>query len=113
LTHPERNPILQREPQRVLNWIQQGCVVQITASSMTGFWGEKARRNAFWLLEHDAVHVLATDAHDARYRKPILSEAREIVIKKFGPNVADALVNENPRAIIAGKALPFFHSAAS
>jgi protein-tyrosine phosphatase len=113
LTHPERNPILQRDPQRVLKWIQQGCIVQITASSLTGFWGDKARRNAFWLLEHDAVHVLATDAHDARYRKPILSEAREIVIKRFGPDVADALVNENPRAIIAGQSLPFFHAAAS
>src|SRR5207249_10661478 len=37
LTHPERNPILQQTPQRVLEWVEQGCLVQVTASALTGF----------------------------------------------------------------------------
>ena len=36
LTHPERNPILQQAPQRVVEWAEQGCIVQVTASALTG-----------------------------------------------------------------------------
>ena len=58
ITHPERNPILRESPQRVLEWAEQGCVIQVTGGALTGFWGERVRRAARWLLEHDAVHVL-------------------------------------------------------
>ena len=44
LTHPERNPILRDNPQRVVEWAEQGCVVQMTGSALTGFWGERTRR---------------------------------------------------------------------
>ena len=70
ITHPERNPILRESLQRVVEWAEQGCVIQVTASALTGFWGERVRRAALWLLEHDAVHVLATDAHDTEKRDP-------------------------------------------
>src|SRR6266550_1219363 len=102
ITHPERNPILQHNPEQVLVWVRQGCAVQATASAFTGFWGEQARRCALWLLEREAVHVLATDAHDDRRRVPILSEARSVISKRFGLDVARALVDDNPGAIVAG-----------
>ena len=107
ITHPERNAILQRQPERVLGWMEAGCLVQVTASAVTGFWGATARRIAMWLLDHDAVHVLATDAHDDKHRKPILSEARDSVSKRFGADLARALIQDNPAAIIAGRPLPF------
>jgi tyrosine-protein phosphatase YwqE len=37
LTHPERNPILQQTPQRILEWAEQGCLIQVTASALTGY----------------------------------------------------------------------------
>jgi protein-tyrosine phosphatase len=106
ITHPERNAIVQRRPERVLEWVDAGCLVQITASAVTGYWGSIARRIAMWLLDHDAVHVLATDAHDDKNRPPILSEARDAVSKRFDANVARALVQDNPEAIIRGQPLP-------
>jgi len=54
------------------------------------------------------VHVLATDAHDTKYRVPLLSLARERVAKLRGDEVARALVDNNPRAIINDKPLPYF-----
>ncbi len=108
ITHPERNPILRESPQRVLEWAEQGCVIQMTASAVTGFWGERVRRAAQWLLEHDAVHVLATDAHDTEKRIPVLSTARDAVGEICGEDVAEALVEANPRAIIDSKPLPYF-----
>ena len=108
ITHPERNPILRESPQRVVEWAEQGCVIQMTGSALTGFWGERVRRAAHWLLEHDAVHVLATDAHDTEKRVPVLSMAREAAAEICGEEVADALVQGNPQAIIQSRALPYF-----
>jgi len=108
ITHPERNPILRENPQRVLEWAEQGCVIQMTGSALTGFWGERTRRAAHWLLEHDAVHVLATDAHDTEKRIPVLSTAREAAAGIAGDEVAQALVEDNPRAVIRSQPLPYF-----
>jgi protein-tyrosine phosphatase len=108
LTHPERNPILQQTPQRVLQWAEQGCVVQVTASALTGSWGERVTRAAKWLMDRNAVHILASDGHDTEHRKPILSAARDTVAKQYGEDLADALVDANPRAVVNGQPLPYF-----
>ncbi len=108
ITHPERNPILRENLQRVVEWAEQGCVVQITGSALTGFWGERSQRAAMWLLERQAVHVLATDAHDLEKRVPILSTAREAVEQTFGEEIAHALVESNPQAIVGNQPLPYF-----
>lgn len=108
ITHPERNPILRENLQRVVEWAEQGCVVQVTGSALTGFWGERTRRAAVWLLERQAVHVLATDAHDLEKRIPILSTSREAAAEICGEDVAEALVEGNPRAIISNQPLPYF-----
>ena len=108
ITHPERYPGLRNQLQRVLEWVGQGCAVQITASSLTGSWGEQTESSARWLLDRDAVHVLATDAHNTTRRAPILSAARDEVAVTYGADVARALVDDNPRAIVSGQALPYF-----
>lgn len=108
ITHPERNPILRESPQRVVEWAEQGCVVQVTGSALTGFWGERSRRAAHWLLQHQAVHVLATDAHDTEKRIPVLSTARDAAAEVCGEEIAEALVEGNPRAILESQPLPYF-----
>jgi protein-tyrosine phosphatase len=113
VTHPERNPILQQDRQRILRWVEQGCIVQVTGSVLTGSWGEKAWRTAAWLFEHQAVHVLATDAHDTKNRIPVLSTARKEVEEVYGRELADALVDKNPQAIVNGQPLPYFPNPVS
>jgi protein-tyrosine phosphatase len=108
LTHPERNPILQQDLPRVLRWVELGCAVQVTGSAVTGDWGERVWRAAEWLLKRDAVHVLASDGHDTKHRRPVLSPAREAAAETCSADVAKALVDNNPRAIISGQALPYF-----
>jgi protein-tyrosine phosphatase len=108
ITHPERNLLLQRRPERVLEWVRHGCVVQMTASALNGRWGDKAKKVAHWLLEREAVHILATDSHSVEGRPPILSEARDLVSRSYGQPVARALVDDNPRAVVSGRPLPYF-----
>ena len=108
ITHPERNPILRENLQRVVEWAEQGCIIQMTGSALTGFWGESTRRAAEWLLESQAVHILATDAHDLEKRVPILSTSRDAAAQIVGDEVAEALVTDNPGAILGDQQLPFF-----
>jgi protein-tyrosine phosphatase len=108
ITHPERNPILRENLQRVVEWAEQGCVIQVTGSALTGFWGDRARRAAHWLMEHNAVHVLATDAHDTEKRVPILSTARDAAAEISGADIAKAMVESNPAAILHSQPLPYF-----
>src|SRR5260370_25547090 len=107
LTHPERNPILQQTPQRILEWAEQGCLIQVTASALTGFWGERPEIIARWLLDRSAVHVLASDAHDTKRRTPNLSAARAESEKIVAARSSKALVEGNPAAIVKGIPIPY------
>ena len=108
ITHPERNAILRQAPQRVSEWVEMGCAVQVTANALTGSWGQRVQRVATWLLEHELVHVVASDAHDTKHRTPVLSPAKDAISMICGDDVANALVEENPRAILEGQPLPYF-----
>ena len=61
-----------------------------------------------WLFERNAVHILSTDAHDTKRRTPSLSVARDKIAKLYGQDVAKALVDDNPRAVINDQPLPYF-----
>lgn len=105
ITHPERNPIVQQDLERVLKWIELGCAVQVTASAFTGQWTMRARQATDWLMKKDAVHFLATDAHETERRVPILSAARRVVAREFGEDRAAALVERNPSAVVNNQPL--------
>ena len=103
LTHPERNPTLQTDPRRLGEWMKGGMLVQVTADSVTGKMGKAAQKMAHDLLAKRWVHFLATDAHNVESRPPRLSEARDLVAKKYGREYAESLVGRNPNAVFEGK----------
>jgi protein-tyrosine phosphatase len=107
ITHPERNPLLQQSPERVLDWVKLGCAVQVTGSVLTGSWGTRAQQTAHWLFKKKAVHILASDGHDILRRPPVLSEARKALAKEFGEGMAQALVERNPGAIVRNEPPPW------
>lgn len=106
ITHPERNLTLQRKPERMNEWLEQGCLVQVTANSLTGRFGKRAQEMGLQLIEQGCVHFLATDAHDLKSRPPVMSEARRIVVEKFGSDTAERLCVTNPLAAFEGKPIP-------
>jgi protein-tyrosine phosphatase len=106
ITHPERNFTIQRHPERMVAWLREGCLVQITASSLTGRFGRTAQSFAFDFLDKNWVHFIATDAHNLTSRPPIMSEAYKILEDKYGRETAQRLCVENPRAAFEGAPLP-------
>jgi len=101
ITHPERNRALLEAPANIIELAKDGCLIQVTANSLTGYWGVRSQRMAEWLLKKDAIHVIATDAHDTVKRPPLLSKAFDRVCHLTGEYVANALFVDNPNAIIS------------
>ena len=102
VTHPERNPVLQGKLSRVEEWVELGCLVQVTALSICGGFGRTARAAVGRLLERGLVHVVASDAHDPQHRHARLDEAYGMVRSRYGEEEADILFTHNPQAIIEG-----------
>ena len=102
LTHPERNPTLQKDPTRLADWLRTGMLVQVTAGSLLGDMGKTAEKMSHQLLTDRWVHILATDAHNTTTRPPRMRAACDLVAKRYGQNYANLLCTENPTNIFNG-----------
>ena len=103
LAHPERIAYFTGDMKRLETLVRLGCLTQITGSAILGGFGEKAKDYAFRMMERNLGHIISSDAHDAVYRPPVLSEARDAAAKIVGPARALAMVSEIPRAVCDGK----------
>jgi protein-tyrosine phosphatase len=79
LAHPERNKEIQKNPDRVLELVRAGALLQVTAGSLCGYFGEQARRCAFQLARLGVVHAVASDAHNVEERPPIVTDGLRVL----------------------------------
>lgn len=102
VTHPERNISVLQDPSLLMGLLESGALCQITADSLTGFFGPQVRECAIHLLKKDAVHFIASDAHSKNNRKPRLSHGLEAASSIIGKERAMKLVMDNPEAVVRG-----------
>jgi protein-tyrosine phosphatase len=99
LAHPERCRAFHDDPELLARLVDQGMLAQITAASIAGAYGSTAQRCAWDMLEQGLVHVVASDAHDAVRRPPLLREPLEAAgLAELLPVLCDT----GPAAILAG-----------
>ncbi len=102
IAHPERNKGLMQQPARLKPFLQQGCLLQVTAASVAGQFGEGARKLAHLLLRERVVSVLASDAHNLRHRPPELTRGLDAATEILGERDAKHLVLDTPWRITHG-----------
>jgi protein-tyrosine phosphatase len=107
ITHPERNPLIRAQPERLFRWLQLGCYVQLTAQSLSGRFGKAAQEISQEWLDAGAVHFLASDAHNVTSRPLRLKETFDELAESRGEELANALLVENPMAAFEGAPLPY------
>jgi protein-tyrosine phosphatase len=107
VTHPERNPLIRSQPERLFRWLRQGSYAQVTAQSLLGKFGRAAQDIAEKWLSLGAVHFLASDAHNVTSRPLRLKETFDLVRSRWGEDVARALLIANPLAAFEGGPLPY------
>jgi len=102
LAHPERNETIQGDHHLLENLVERGMLAQLTASSLLGAWGPRAKKTAEVFLERHLVHVIATDAHHVEgFRAPVLSRGFQAATRLIGQEAATAMVLHIPEKILA------------
>jgi len=100
ITHPERLTWIETGYDIVRRAFEKGAWIQLTAGAITGQFGSRAQYWSEKFLNDGMVHILATDAHNLRRRRPILSEARDWVARRFGEQIALDMVLTRPQGIL-------------
>jgi protein-tyrosine phosphatase len=107
ITHPERNPLIRAKPERLFQWLRQGCFAQVTAQSILGKFGRTAQDAAERWLAGGVFHFIASDAHNTTSRPLRLKETYAHVSRSYGEEFARALMLDNPMAAFRGEPLGY------
>lgn len=100
IAHPERNKAVMTNTDKVREFTEAGCWLQLTAGSLVGRFGPQAEQAAFELIDAGWNCLAATDAHSLPNRPPLLSEARTVLGQRYGEAVAHSMVYEKPAQIL-------------
>lgn len=84
IVHPERNAIFREDPNRLIPFLEMGCLAQLTAPSIVGIFGKQIQKTAHEMVTHNLVQMVASDAHGISKRRFYLKEAYEIIEQEWG-----------------------------
>jgi protein-tyrosine phosphatase len=103
LAHPERNQGILRQPDLLGSVVDAGCLTQITAGSLCGTLGGEMQQFSEWMVREGLVHMVATDAHGPRTRRPLLGRAFEKLCELADEQTAQDLCCRIPARVAAGR----------
>ncbi len=102
LAHIERYDCLKKEA-NVENLVDMGAYIQVNASSISGKMGIRTQWYLKKLMRHELVHVIGTDTHGSKQRRPKIQDAVKYIKKKAGAEFCERVTEENPAKIIRGE----------
>ena len=101
LAHPERIKTFQESLEPLLEKIKNGLKTQLNIGSILGKFGSKSRDTAMRLIEKEAVHYLASDAHSASRRKPVSIDDWNELSSILGSDLLTTLCIDNPTKLLS------------
>jgi len=108
IAHPERNYVFMRNHGLLYELVQAGALTQANSGSFNGLYGRRVEEAACRFLELNLTHFIGSDSHNPRTSPMWLSQAAKKVEDRMGQEVASALVNDNPHAILEDEE-PIYH----
>ena len=103
ISHPERHYVLSREHEILQKWLRHPVHLQITAGSLIGEFGQKAKTAAWKFLSLGWISFVATDAHNLSTRRPQMKTAYKDISMKLGQKLAHMVCIENPIRVLEGR----------
>jgi protein-tyrosine phosphatase len=102
IVHPERNSELIDKPELLYELVKEGALTQVTANSVIGKFGKNIMNFSHDIIKANMAHFIASDAHNISSRGFHLTEAYELIHKKFGSSMRYYL-QENAELVIQGQ----------
>lgn len=102
LAHAERYESL-RNIEKIRTLVEMGIYIQINQGSLINKKRFLVRSFCLKLMKAGLVHLLATDCHDSKQRRPEFKECFEYLDKKIGKSYRVLISEENPEKIIEGE----------
>jgi protein-tyrosine phosphatase len=107
VAHPERTRLFAKNPDKLEALVERGALVQITAGSLLGDFGNGPLVASEEFFRRRLVHLVASDAHSLGHRPPRLAAARERVRRDWGSEVEIGIFDANPRALLRSEPVPW------
>lgn len=79
IVHPERNAKFREDPNRLIPFLEMGCLAQLTAPSIVGTFGKAIQKTAKEMVERNLVQMVASDAHGMNKRTFYMKEAYDLI----------------------------------
>jgi protein-tyrosine phosphatase len=99
IVHPERNQEIIEHPDVLYNLVKKGALTQVTASSISGYFGKKIKNFSFQLIEANLTHFIASDAHNIHNRGFKMAETLDLIDTKYGADFV-YLFQENAELLV-------------
>lgn len=103
IAHAERYESLRRAIRQLEDWVEDGVLIQCNASALAGQDGMMTTMFVTKLMKRGLIHLVGTDAHTDRWRKPELQPCVQALEKKYGPEQVEELLVDNPRRLLRGE----------
>ncbi len=103
IAHPERYTAVCRNPEITFSWLDMGCHLQLTGDSILGEYGKTVQRTSSFLLQHDLVACVASDAHSLHHRSNYLMGVCDHLTVAYSKQYARCLLYENPLRICSNE----------
>jgi protein-tyrosine phosphatase len=101
IAHPERYRLVQNNFNIINEWLNFGCIIQVSAGSILGRMGKDIEKTALKIINNNQCQILGSDAHNNMNRNFLLKDAYNFIEKIIGKS-AIKLVLDNPKAVLEG-----------
>lgn len=102
IAHPERCRPIAKDVSHLERMVENGVKAQVTAASVSGDLGSHLQLLSLKWIESGFIHIVASDAHHARYRPFTMEKAFDVIENRLGSNVKKTLI-QNAEAVLNNK----------
>lgn len=107
IAHVERYSLEALDLDYIRYLVELGCVIQVNTTSILGYCHPSHHANAIQLLNHQLVHIIATDTHNAAgKRQPNMLDCYHYLLKKHYPQAyIELLMYHNQKRILQNQSI--------
>lgn len=100
IAHPERYEFIQKNPNKLIELMENGVLFQANYGSVTGQYGKEAQKTVTKLLQNNMIHFMGTDVHRPNSVYTRVTDAVRKLKEILPENVVEEITTENARKVL-------------